>query len=256
MKPFMTSVAVAALIGISPAFAGGAGLQLAQTDNHAKPTQTMDGTAACAPGATETADGKPCPPDAAAAPTGDSSMNAAQSDTNSMDSAGPAEPAMTGALPDDGTADATGAAPATDMAAATGQSKFIKEQDAGAVLASELIGQNVYSPANETLGDVNDVVWSDEDGIQGLVVGVGGFLGIGEKEVAVSYDAFDIRSDGNGGEKLVLSATADELAAAPDFLTNAEKLAMLQSEQQKQALPPATSGGVAPATVPEPAPAQ
>ncbi len=64
-----------------------------------------------------------------------------------------------------------------------------------------------------------------------MVVGVGGFLGIGEKNVAVNYDALKISTDENGDRKFVLDATSDELAAAPEFVTTAQKLAEMRAQQ-------------------------
>ena len=116
--------------------------------------------------------------------------------------------------------------------------KFFNEQDNNAILASELIGKTVYDSADNSLGDINDVVWTDDGKLQGVVVGVGGFLGIGEKNVAVNYDAFNISTDENGNKKLVLDATSDELAAAPEFVTTAQKLAEARAQQ-----PPATDQG-------------
>ncbi len=87
-----------------------------------------------------------------------------------------------------------------------------------------------------------------------MVVGVGGFLGIGEKNVAIDYDALSITADENGNKKLVLDATADELAAAPEFMPTQEKLAELRAQQ-----PPTTDqgmGGLAPVPQPEQVPAQ
>ena len=59
------------------------------------------------------------------------------------------------------------------------------------VLATSVLGKTVYTGADEqgeAIGDVNDVVINADGGAEALVVGVGGFLGIGEKDVAVSFD--------------------------------------------------------------------
>ena len=109
--------------------------------------------------------------------------------------------------------------------------KFFDEQDDNAILASELIGKTVYDACGSSLGDINDVVWTKDRTIEGVIVGVGGFLGIGEKNVAVNYDALTVSTDENGDKKLVLDATADELAAAPEFKTTAEKVAELRAQQ-------------------------
>jgi len=60
----------------------------------------------------------------------------------------------------------------------------------GQILASSLLGKSVYNSSNpdaEVIGDVNDVVMSPDGRAQAVVIGVGGFLGIGEKEVAIDF---------------------------------------------------------------------
>ncbi|WP_339764982.1 PRC-barrel domain-containing protein, partial [uncultured Hoeflea sp.] len=58
-------------------------------------------------------------------------------------------------------------------------------------LASNLIGSAVYGSASQDadmIGDINDIVITPEGDVASIIVGVGGFLGIGEKDVSVSYD--------------------------------------------------------------------
>ena len=232
MKAIMTGIAVAALIAASPALAGGE-MQVAQVKPQAEQTQDMQSTAECPAGATETAEGEPCAPDAAAAPQDESDIT-------------------TGSLPEEESEAAAQtdelAGESNEMVAVQG-GKFLEEQSDNAILASELVGLTVYNPADEALGDVNDIVWTDDGGVEAVILGVGGFLGIGEKAVAVAYSAIDFSSDENGNKKLVLSATEDELAAAPTFVTAAEKLAMMRAEEE-QKLPPATGGSLIPAPAP------
>ena len=49
------------------------------------------------------------------------------------------------------------------------------------------------------------------------VIGVGGFLGIGEHEVAVNFDSLKVARDGNGKATVTLNATKDSLKAAPQW---------------------------------------
>ncbi len=62
---------------------------------------------------------------------------------------------------------------------------FIASQSQGEWTASTLIGQPVKNSKNETVGDVNDLVFSENGKLAAVVIGVGGFLGIAEKNVAV-----------------------------------------------------------------------
>lgn len=54
--------------------------------------------------------------------------------------------------------------------------------------SSKLIGLNVYNEANEKLGDIEELIVSKSGNIEQVVIGVGGFLGMGEHNVAVSFD--------------------------------------------------------------------
>jgi sporulation protein YlmC with PRC-barrel domain len=126
--------------------------------------------------------------------------------------------------------------------------KFIGQQEINELLASSLIGTTVYSPTDETLGDINDLVFNEEDGrIQAVIVGVGGFLGIGQKNVAVSFDAIMETTDADGNVRLVLDATAEELDAAPVFMTLVEIRRQEELDRMEQMDP-----GLAPAPAPAP----
>ena len=68
----------------------------------------------------------------------------------------------------------------------TGQ---ILMQEENTILARDLIGQTVYDPDNAKIGSISDLILSkDGMNVQGFIIGVGGFLGIGEKAVALKLD--------------------------------------------------------------------
>jgi sporulation protein YlmC with PRC-barrel domain len=81
---------------------------------------------------------------------------------------------------------------------------------------TDLYKQDVYDASNKEIGEVEDVLLSDDGRVVGLIVGVGGFLGIGEKHVAVPYEAVK-RTTKDGKVYLTLDAKADDLRAAPGF---------------------------------------
>ena len=54
--------------------------------------------------------------------------------------------------------------------------------------ASKLIGLNVYNPQNEKIGDINEILLAPAGQVAGVIVGVGGFLGMGEHDVLVKMD--------------------------------------------------------------------
>ena len=106
-------------------------------------------------------------------------------------------------------------------------------QDKATLLASSIIGGSVYSPVNELIGDVNDLVVKPTGEIEAVVVGVGGFIGIGEKDVAIALNRFTMEPTADlSSTKLVLNATKEELEAAPAFKSAyAQKL---DEEMQQQ----------------------
>lgn len=86
-------------------------------------------------------------------------------------------------------------------------------------LASNLMGENVYNGSGEeaeSIGEVNDLVLDQEGKVQAIVVGVGGFLGIGQKEVALEYDLAEW-VEREGDRFLVVETTADALKAQEEF---------------------------------------
>lgn len=78
--------------------------------------------------------------------------------------------------------------------------------------AEDLEGARVYGANNDWVGDVGELVITEEGEITHAVVDVGGFLGIGEKPVAMPFDQVDIRRDGTwGGLNVYVNATEEEL---------------------------------------------
>jgi len=89
-------------------------------------------------------------------------------------------------------------------------------------LASHIIGQPVYDgPAGDAnnLGNINDLVLDMNGDVQAVVIGVGGFLGIGEKQVAVPFSELQHVVAEDQTERLVIATTVEQLTAAPDFVT-------------------------------------
>ncbi len=81
--------------------------------------------------------------------------------------------------------------------------------------AEELIGKNVYGRDNEKIGEVDDVILDANGQAKQLVVSSGGFLGIGEKQVAVDYTAANWDSQNN---RLNLAGMSrDDVKAMPEF---------------------------------------
>jgi sporulation protein YlmC with PRC-barrel domain len=83
--------------------------------------------------------------------------------------------------------------------------------------ASKLIGTKVVNTANETVGDINEIVLGKDGKVAAVIVGVGGFLGMGEREVAMSFDSLRMSRDSNNNLVLTVNATKDALKGAPEW---------------------------------------
>jgi sporulation protein YlmC with PRC-barrel domain len=84
---------------------------------------------------------------------------------------------------------------------------------AGAVDAQELIGRNIQNAAGETVGEIKNVVIDQDGKVRYVVAGVGGFLGMGEKHVALSWDELTIAEN---GETVTAAVTKEQLQALPE----------------------------------------
>lgn len=133
-------------------------------------------------------------------------------------------------------AQAPAPAPTTTTAQAGG---YLTEQSADQISAKSYMGQSVYNGQNESIGSINDLILQKQGGVTAAVVGVGGFLGIGQKNVAVPFDKITMTQNAQDGSiKLTTTETADTLKSAPEFKT----LAMQASE--KAARTPAATGAM------------
>ena len=78
--------------------------------------------------------------------------------------------------------------------------------------ADRLQGAAVYDANDERVGEVGEILLSEDGQVSDLVIDVGGFLGIGEKPVALPMDSVDIlRQDGGEEIRVYVSQTEDEL---------------------------------------------
>jgi sporulation protein YlmC with PRC-barrel domain len=112
---------------------------------------------------------------------------------------------------------------APKSAEASGGGQFLAKQANDDWLASNLIGQSVYNAKDENVGDINDLV-TDRDGkIVAVLIGSGGFLGLGEKDVAVRFEDLKLARDENNSIKVVADLSKETLASAPDYETLSEQ---------------------------------
>ena len=125
---------------------------------------------------------------------------------------------------------------------------FLEVQEEAQFLAEEeVIGTDVVNVMDEEVGTIADLVMDQEQKLVGVVLSVGGFLGIGEKWVAIPVDEIDFPA-GDEPARLLVAVTEEQLTNAPDFVTRAtveaeEEAAQAQQQQmqQQQQIPPPTT---------------
>jgi len=152
-----------------------------------------------------------------------------------MKTAPQAQPTMP--APSTGQSTTAPSSSATKSATAPASGKFINTQTSDQWLASDLMGMKVMGNGDESIGSISDLL-ADKDGkIVAAVIGVGGFLGIGAKDVAISFDSLQVSQDKDGNPQARLSLTKKELEGAPDF----KSLADVKSESARQTPPAGTT---------------
>ena len=130
--------------------------------------------------------------------------------------------------------------PATTEVPKTPVTGQILVQDANTVLAKELIGLTVYAPDKAKIGAISDLILSkDAKSVEGFIIGVGGFLGIGEKSVALKMDRLQISHNGDGSMQLMMDVKKEELANAPSFKSKRDVEAEKQAAERARNQPPA-----------------
>jgi hypothetical protein len=167
----------------------------------------------------------------------------------------PASPATVPAqpvTPDTGPTTTGAPAQPAETTAAPAAPKPVPEQAEHQVRATSLRGVDV-SNGEATIGEVSDLIVTEDGRVEAIVVGVGGFLGIGEKLVALSWDSIKL-TDQDGYRTILVAATREQLEGMPAFKTLEEKRAEETVMQQRQQTlqQPGTQPGVTPAPAPQP----
>jgi hypothetical protein len=240
LKAHMAACLVATALLAAPAFAQSTGAPSGATDRPAAvgSGSTTSGSSAMQPSAGGTTSGAPASsgsaPARSAAPSGNSAGGSSGSPPASSPNAAPGIHAQTGGAGSPGTS-ANASSAAAPAGAAAGH--FITQQQPGSWLASKLIGTTVASANNESIGDVNDVLMDRNGQALAVIVGVGGFLGIGEKDVAVAFNEleFAARPGTNAGTTGSLGGTA-RTAPASDAVAP-ERIVLRMTKQDLQNAP-------------------
>jgi len=95
---------------------------------------------------------------------------------------------------------------------------FLDKQQPLEFMVHRLVGTKVLNAQAEEIGEVKDIVVNTQGTATAVVIGVGGFLGIPEKLVAVPFASVEIGDVVQSSRVVVLSATKDQLKAAPAYV--------------------------------------
>jgi sporulation protein YlmC with PRC-barrel domain len=127
------------------------------------------------------------------------------------------------------TAMLSGVAFAQSMSA--GRAELMTAVPTSAKTISDWYKQDIYDPSDSKIGKIDDVLVSASGQVNAVIVGVGGFLGAGEKDVAVPFSAVK-QTTKNNKTYLTMDATKDALKSAPGFKYDSDKTAWVPDKSR------------------------
>ncbi|MGA7324171.1 MAG: PRC-barrel domain-containing protein [Rhodomicrobium sp.] len=142
------------------------------------------------------------------APAANPAQNTAPNPTAQNPAPSPQHPATS----DNAAKQGNEAKPATQANA----NNFLTKEGPDQWLAGRLINRNVYDKAGKPIGDLRDILIDRDGKVAALIVGVGGFLGLGEKDVAIDYNYIE-HNGGISPNRIVIDMTREQLRSAPKF---------------------------------------
>ena len=83
--------------------------------------------------------------------------------------------------------------------------------------AEELVGTTVYGANDENIGEIGDIVLTQDGKVDAVIIDVGGFLGVGEKPVAVGFDNLAFMADKDGKKYLYTNFSKEQLDKQPAY---------------------------------------
>ena len=113
-------------------------------------------------------------------------------------------------------------APPAAAPAAQDNAQFGTTVPTDAVSISTYYNEDVYDTQDNKIGDVNDILLDKDGRVSTVIIGVGGFLGVGEKDVAVPFTALKV-AEKAGDRYLVINATKEALEKAPGYIYDSGK---------------------------------
>jgi PRC-barrel domain len=106
---------------------------------------------------------------------------------------------------------------------------ILSEQAAGQLVSDDVIGTAVRNPEDEKIGSIDALVFDKRDRLIAGIISVGGFLGIGGKDVAVNWKEFKFDPD---EDVAYVMLSREQLEAAPEFRTREDQMAEARAQNQ------------------------
>jgi sporulation protein YlmC with PRC-barrel domain len=113
--------------------------------------------------------------------------------------------------------------------AAFADSSLLSSVPGSSLTVSDWYKQDVYDQNNSKIGKIDDVLVGQNGQVNALIIGVGGFLGAGEKDVAVNFDSVKQTMKDNK-VYLTMNASKDTLKTAPGFKYDSDKTAWVPAK--------------------------
>jgi sporulation protein YlmC with PRC-barrel domain len=113
-------------------------------------------------------------------------------------------------------------APVFAQSVAAGRVQLMTSVPSSSLTVTDWYKQPVYDQANAKIGDIHDVLVGSNGEVNAVIIGVGGFLGAGEKDVAVNFSSVKKTMKDNK-TYLTLDTTKDALKSAPGFKYDSDK---------------------------------
>jgi PRC-barrel domain len=119
--------------------------------------------------------------------------------------------------------------------------KILATVPANSVTITHWYKQNVYDPGDNKIGEIMDVLVDREGKATALIIGVGGFLGMGEKDVAAPFNAVHAMTKDYNKWYLVMNSTKDALKNAKGFKYDRTNMTWIPEENPATTGSPSTS---------------
>jgi len=224
MNRLLTCTALGLVLGLSPALAQDAAdtqsppaLQDPAPQSEVAPSDQGEPSDPATPIPGDTTEMSPSQPDQGVPPSAEAPSEPAMPPAAEAPSSEPATPPSAEAP--------QSIEPAAPKSAevGTGGSQFLTKQESSDYLASNLIGQSVYNNQDEVIGSISDLITDQSGKVIAVLIGHGGFLGMGQKDVALRFEDLRISREDGSNVKVVADLSQDVLASAPDFETLSEQ---------------------------------